>query len=57
MPCYWIERTGGGYRPCYVRPNGLEVRNLPIESDKLAALKSARAGCEGAAAIADALTP
>ena len=49
MVCYWIERTGGGFRPCYVQPNGLEVRNLPIEADKLAALKSARAGCEGAA--------
>jgi hypothetical protein len=43
MPCYWTERTGGGFRPCYVQPNGLEVRNLPIETDMAAALKSARA--------------
>lgn len=44
MTCYWTERTNGGFQPCYVQKNGLEIRSLPIEPDLLSALKAARAG-------------
>jgi hypothetical protein len=43
---YWAEKTGGGWRPCWTQADGLERRDSPIEADKLAAYKVARAALE-----------
>jgi len=43
---YWTEKTGGGYRPCFVQADGLERRDSPIVADKVEALKAARAALE-----------